>query len=71
MTFGVNLRYFRIRKGLTLQELAERLHVSANYLSTLENNNGKIKPEFLPRLCAELGIQLTDLFEATAERRIY
>lgn len=62
MSFGSNVRYYRIKNGLTLKELSEQLNVSINYLSTLELNNAKIKPEFLPMLCTTLKIDITDLY---------
>ncbi|MDQ8734244.1 helix-turn-helix transcriptional regulator [Paenibacillus sp. LHD-38] len=71
MSFGTNLRYFRIRKDYTLQQLAELLDVSANYLSTLENGNGKIKPDFLPRLCNVLQVTMDSLYEENDERKLY
>ncbi|WP_409346941.1 helix-turn-helix domain-containing protein [Paenibacillus sp. MBLB4367] len=71
MSFGTNLRYYRIRKGLTLQELGDELDVSANYLSKLENENGKLKPEFLPRLCSVLKIQMTDLYEEDESKNFF
>lgn len=71
MSFGGNLRYYRIRKGYTLLELAEALEVSANYLSKLENEKGKIKPEFLPRLCSTLKIKITDLFDDDESKKIF
>lgn len=63
MTFGDNLKYYRTEKGYSLQDLAEKLDVSANYLSKLERNSGKVKPEFLPALCGALDITLNDLYK--------
>jgi transcriptional regulator with XRE-family HTH domain len=63
MSFGGNVGYYRIRKGITLKELAEALDVSVNYLSTLENDKAKIKPEFIPKLCSVLNIEIQSLFE--------
>jgi transcriptional regulator with XRE-family HTH domain len=63
MSFGSNVRFYRVKKGLTLQELSEQLHVSVNYLSNLEQNKAKIKPDFLPKLCSALKIKITDLYQ--------
>jgi transcriptional regulator with XRE-family HTH domain len=63
-TFGENLRILRLRRGLSLKDLAMKLDVSINYLSKLENNQGKIKPEFLPKLCEVLEIEIiNELYE--------
>lgn len=62
MSFGTNLRYLRVQKGLTLQEMADALDVSKNYLSKLEHDNAKLKPEFLPKLCNVLEVKFEDLY---------
>ncbi|WNB93415.1 helix-turn-helix transcriptional regulator [Bacillus sp. NEB1478] len=62
MSFGSNLNYYRVNKGLTLKQLSDELNVSVNYLSTLERDKGKIKPEFIPKLCTKLHIEIKDLF---------
>jgi transcriptional regulator with XRE-family HTH domain len=63
MSFGSNVRLYRIQRGLTLQELSKQLNVSVNYLSNLEQNKAKIKPDFLPKLCSALKIKLPDLYQ--------
>ncbi|MGJ9381848.1 helix-turn-helix domain-containing protein [Salipaludibacillus sp. CF4.18] len=67
MSFGSNVRYYRVKSGYTLKDLSNELQVSVNYLSTLEQNNAKIKPEFLPALCTALSITLSDLYEENAD----
>jgi transcriptional regulator with XRE-family HTH domain len=62
MTFGSNLNYYRVNKGLTLKQLSKELNVSINYLSQLENDRGKLKPDFIPELCSALRIEITELF---------
>ncbi|WP_255212300.1 MULTISPECIES: helix-turn-helix domain-containing protein [Anoxybacillaceae] len=62
LSFGSNVRYFRIQKKMTLQELSKKLGVSVNYLSKLEQDSAKIKPDFLPKLCAALEIDLSELY---------
>jgi transcriptional regulator with XRE-family HTH domain len=63
MSFGTNVRFYRVKRGLTLQELSKQLNVSVNYLSNLEQDKAKIKPDFLPRLCSCLKIEMTDLYK--------
>lgn len=63
MSFGSNVRFYRINQRLTLQELSEKLNVSANYLSKLEQDKAKMKPEFLPNLCSALNVSMTDLYK--------
>ncbi|RXT03556.1 helix-turn-helix domain-containing protein [Ammoniphilus sp. CFH 90114] len=63
MSFGKNVRYLRVNKGLTLKEVSKQLNVSINYLSNLEQDNAKIKPDFLPKLCSVLQVELDDLYK--------
>lgn len=51
-TFGERLRELRIKRGLSLSELAQRTHFSKGYLSNLERGN-KPPNEDLARLCDE------------------
>lgn len=46
-TFGGELREKRIAAGISLRAMAERLDISAAYLSDLERGNRKWAPEFL------------------------
>lgn len=63
MTFGSNLRYIRVQRKLTLQDLSQKLDVSINYLSKLEQDNAKIRPDFLPKLTSALNIEIADLYK--------
>lgn len=63
LTFGSNLRYIRIQRKLTLQDLSQKLDVSINYLSKLEQDNAKIRPDFLPKLTSVLNIEISDLYK--------
>ncbi|ADK06915.1 TPA: helix-turn-helix domain-containing protein [Bacillus anthracis] len=65
MTFGSNLRYIRVQRKLTLQDLSQKLDVSINYLSKLEQDRAKLKPEFLPALANVLNIKIEDLYNET------
>ena len=54
---------FRIQKGLTLSELAELCHVSAGYLSHLENGSRK-NPSIrvMNKISDALNKSITDVF---------
>ncbi len=65
LTFGSNLRYIRVQRKLTLQDLSQKLDVSINYLSKLEQDRAKLKPEFLPALANVLNIKIEDLYNET------
>jgi len=55
--FGLKLRQLRRQKGLTLQEQADALGVSAAYISALEHGQrGKPSPAFVDQICVWLGL---------------
>lgn len=62
-SFGINVRYFRLKAGFTLHDVSLKLDVSINYLSKLEQDKAKLKPDFLPKLCSVLNINIQDLYE--------
>lgn len=45
--FGKILRKFRIKSGLTQEQLAEKLGISLKYISRIENGNNGIKTQTL------------------------
>ena len=55
--FGLKLRQLRRQKGVTLQEQADVLAVSAAYISALEHGQrGKPSPAFVDQICVWLGL---------------
>jgi transcriptional regulator with XRE-family HTH domain len=55
--FGLKLRQLRQQKGLTLQEQADALGVSAAYISALEHGQrGKPSPAFVDQICVWFGL---------------
>ena len=62
MSFGSNVRFYRIQKGLRLEDLSKMLDVSINYLSLLEQDKAKMYPSFLPNLCEALDVDIHDLY---------
>ncbi|MCQ6546255.1 helix-turn-helix domain-containing protein [Bacillus wiedmannii] len=65
MTFGSNLRYIRVQRKLTIQDLSQKLNVSISYLSKLEQDRAKLKPAFLPELANALNMKIEDLYNET------
>jgi transcriptional regulator with XRE-family HTH domain len=62
--FGVRLRELRAERGMTQAELAERLQISAAYLSALEHGRrGAPATGLVHQICAELGL----IWEAAEE----
>lgn len=55
--FGLHLRSLRAQRGLTLSDLAERLTVSAAYLSALEHGHrGRPQPGLVMQICGALDL---------------
>lgn len=63
------LAAFRLARGLSQKQLAERLGTSQSYVARLEA--GQIDPQFstVRRVCAELGIDLARFARALEARR--
>ncbi len=62
--FGRRVRELRAVRGLTLRELADRLHVSPATISAIENGRTGVSAERVARLAAELGVPVQRLFGA-------
>jgi transcriptional regulator with XRE-family HTH domain len=55
--FGAKLRALRAEKGMTQADLADRIQVSAAYLSALEHGRrGAPSTGLVHQICAELGL---------------
>lgn len=69
---GERIKYFRKQKGMTQQELADKLNISYVGISQYERGLRKPKLETMYRIAIALGIRLEDLiglktFETAAE----
>ena len=62
MSVGRAVKFARIAAGLKQKELADRLDVSPNYLSLVENDKREPSLTFLRNLASELEIPLGLLF---------
>ena len=70
-TFGLRLRGFRKKKGLTIEQLAERVGLSTNYLGDVER--GKKLPSMTTfiRLVNVLDISADELLKDEVNRADY
>lgn len=63
--FSKNLKRLRNRKGLTQEELAEKLDISVRYVQQLEGINcPNVKIDTIAVLAKALGARFVDFFEA-------
>jgi transcriptional regulator with XRE-family HTH domain len=62
MSVGRTIKFLRIAAGLKQKDLADRLDVSPNYLSLVENDKREPSLSFLRSLASEMGIPLGLVF---------
>lgn len=60
--FGKILREFRIKSGLTQEQLSEKLGISLKYISRIENGNNGIKTQTLIKYMNILGVTPNTLY---------
>jgi transcriptional regulator with XRE-family HTH domain len=63
------IREFRVRRGLTQAELAERVGTTAATVSRLETNAMTVSTDWLERFAAVLGVHPADLIERPGSPR--
>lgn len=62
---GRIIKRFRKKKGLTLNELADKLDVDRQYIWKLENGKKNISPDYLDKVIDKLGCKHEDFFNLT------
>jgi transcriptional regulator with XRE-family HTH domain len=65
--FSSNIKKFRNRRGWSQINLAEKLDISANFLSEIETGKGWVSPLTLAKLANALDIEVSELFEVNKE----
>ncbi|THE09973.1 XRE family transcriptional regulator [Bacillus timonensis] len=70
MEIGSRIRFFRIQKNMTQEELANEI-ISISYLSKIENNQTSASIEVLELLCDRLGIKLIESEEYEQLRELH
>ena len=68
MAFGTKIRDYRKQRGLTLAQLADRLGVSAAFLSSIERDKKKPSVDMVRKIADSLNISPTYLFAAQEEK---
>ena len=58
---GENIKKYRKARGLTQEQLAEKLDISANHLSKIEIGKRFVTAELMDRLAKELNVTLSAL----------
>lgn len=57
-----NIVYYRLKKGLSQEELAELLETTPVYLSSLENAKRNIRLDYIEHIANILEVNVKDLF---------
>ena len=66
---GTNIKKLRLSKTMTQEQLAEKLHISAQAVSKWENGTTAPDIALLPELSVIFGVTIDDLFTLTDEAR--
>jgi transcriptional regulator with XRE-family HTH domain len=61
-SLGKQIRYARMKKGLSLEQLGEQTSMSPNFIGRIERGTSLPKSFTLYKLCKELGINPSFLF---------
>ncbi len=69
--FSKNLRYYRLKNGLSKKALAERVHVSAMAITNYEDGSRKPNMSILSALAAELGVRVSDFLATRNENLVF
>ena len=65
--FGTNVRFYRIRKGVSQEKFAEMCNLHRTYISDIERFNRNISLENVQKIADALGIDSYKLFIENAE----
>ena len=71
MDIGNKIKNLRNKAGLTQEQLAARLGISAQSVSKWENAVTMPDITLLPTLAGELGVTIDELFDLTAEQKLH
>lgn len=70
MEIGKKIKQLRCKAGLTQEQLASRLGISAQSVSKWENSITMPDITLLPSLTGELGVSIDELFDLTVNQRL-
>jgi len=71
MHIGNKIKQLRVKAGLTQEQLAEKLGISAQSVSKWENGVTMPDITLLPLLSGELGVTIDDLFDLTTDQKLH
>ena len=68
--FGNNLHSYRKLRGLSQEQLAEKLNISVKHLSTLETGKVFASAELIEKFATELKVSISSLFYTPEEKSL-
>lgn len=69
MEVGERIKYFRMKKGITVNKLANLAGISQSYLRDIELGKKQPTVEYLSYVCDALGVSLENFFSDENENR--
>lgn len=68
---GTVIRDYRVRRNLTLREVAMDAHVALGYLSEIERGHKEASSEVLQRIATAMNEPLSQILVETGERLVF
>src|ERR1700739_123995 len=65
---GTKIRIFRMHRGLSQSDLAEKIGVAFQQVQKYEKGTNRVGASRLSRIAAALGISIGELFESSGEK---
>ena len=62
LNFGIKLKYWRLKRRLTQEELADKILVAPHYISDIERGRRNITMQTIGRLANALEVEVCSLF---------
>lgn len=66
--FASNLKYWRLKRGLSQERLAELARLHRNYVGSVERGERNISIDNIEKLAGALGVQIAHLLTETSVR---
>lgn len=70
MDVGKRISFFREKKGMTVNKLANKAGISQSYLRSIELEEKNPTVEFLSYICEALDISLKEFFDDNLEKEL-
>ena len=69
--FGLNLKYLRRERGLTQEQISEKIGIDIRQYSRIETGKGFPSLSTLEKLCEVLEVEPAYLFDFSSDKKVY